>query len=86
MFTAKATNAIEKEAVKKLTRLGKKETLFRLVGDAPQSWRTVKHVFDARVKKYLNTKYGDRLEIIANEDFQAAAKRVAVVDNRFSAN
>lgn len=86
MFSAKSSNTVTKEAAKKLTRLGKKETLFRLVGDAPTSWRTVKHVFDPSVKKYLVTKYGTQLEIIANEDFQAAAKRVVVIDNRFSAN
>lgn len=46
-----------------------KETLFRLDGDQEGTWRTVKAPFDPKVKSYLDKKYGDKVQEIANERF-----------------
>jgi hypothetical protein len=55
------------EERKQLKRWCKRQTLFRLFGDAKGEWRTVKAPFDAKVKAWLVAKYGDNLERIANE-------------------
>ena len=75
------------EAAKKLVRMGRRETLFRLPGDKLGEWRTVKAPFTADVKKFIVGKYGDEV-VIANEDFLRAASSSGFVpvDNRFSAN
>lgn len=74
---------------KKLARWGRCETLFRLHDDEDGRWRTVKATFSADVKKWLKSKYGKRLAIIANEDFSAASRSPGaqiVVDNRVKAD
>ena len=45
------------------------ETVFRLVDDAPSSWRTIPLVFNPEVKKMLIAKYAN-LEEIANETIE----------------
>jgi len=62
------------EAYQKLQRLTKTKTLYRLSGDAPGTWRTIRHVYDAGVRKHLRTKYGAKLQIIANEDLEKAVE------------
>ena len=89
MFKPKATDAMQSEAAQKLMRKGKRITLFRLIGDAAGSWRTVMSPYEPGVRKYLEGKYGPKLAIIANEDFEAAAQSIGgfgEVDNRFSDN
>lgn len=51
----------------RLARLCRTKTLFRLQGDAPDEWRTLRNRFDERVRGFLHSHYGDRLETVANE-------------------
>lgn len=62
----------KQEAVRRLSKYMKKETLFRLKGDTAGDWRTVKAVFCDKVEAFLVSKYGDKLELIANKDMDAA--------------
>lgn len=48
-----------------------KETVFRLKGDKEGNYRTVKHVFDQKVKEFIVKKYGDQLLEILNETLPA---------------
>jgi len=43
------------------------KTLFRIEGDPADSYRTVKHVYDAGVKAFIEGKYGDAVVEILNE-------------------
>jgi len=54
-----------------LKRVCRNKTVFRLKGDKPDTWRTVKHIYDAAVKAYMQQKYGDKIETIANEEVTA---------------
>jgi len=48
----------------------RKQTCFRLKGDAKDSWRTINMKFsDPRVKPHLVNKHGEQLEEILNERF-----------------
>ena len=60
--------AIDQHATeKRLKRLAKTQTLFRLKGDAEGEWRTIpKHVYSQVVVDHLTKKHGDLLEIIYN--------------------
>lgn len=49
----------------------KKSTLFRLKGDQPDAWRTLKSPFSPGARAWIVGKYGDRLETIANEELAA---------------
>ncbi len=55
------------EAEKKLKRLCKTKTLFRLKTDNEGTYRVIARRFDAAVKEFLLKKYGDNLGEIANE-------------------
>lgn len=61
------------EVVKTLKNRTKKSTWFRLKGDKKGEWRTVKALYDSKVRAWLIEKYGLNLECIANEDYEAAA-------------
>ena len=56
----------EWQANKWLKAQCRKKTLFRLIGDDPSSWRTVKAPYSAEVKKFITKKYPN-IEKIANE-------------------
>jgi len=57
----------EKKAEEKwLKRQCANQTLFRLLTDPEDEWRTVIHPFNARMKAWLTQKYGDRI-MIGNE-------------------
>lgn len=66
---------LEKDNAKRqqaqIKRWCKTKTVFRIKGDEPGTWRTVKHAYDARVKEYMVKKYGDTIETIANEGVPA---------------
>lgn len=47
---------------RKMDRLSKKETLFRLKGDPEDQWRTIKRPYDEKVQAWLDKTYGDKLE------------------------
>ena len=53
---------------KRLARLCRTKTLFRLNGDPQGLWRYVNRPYDAAVKQHIMTRYGDKVEI-ANEGF-----------------
>ena len=57
----------EFEHKKWLKRNCKNKTLFRLVGDKEDEFRTIKHPYDEHVKKYLEDKLGKKLKVIINE-------------------
>lgn len=40
---------------KRFNRIAKKSTVFRMVGDAPDAWRTLKRPYDADVQKHFDT-------------------------------
>lgn len=52
------------EENKKLRRLSKKKTLFRLKGEPKGEWRTVTVPYSPQVQTYLDKKYGDKVEEI----------------------
>jgi len=56
-----------------LKRQCRKKTLYRLAGDEEGQWRTVLAGYDERVKRFLDRKYGDQVERIANEELAAVA-------------
>lgn len=58
---------VEWDINRQLKRWCKSATLFRLKGDKPEAWRTVKHAFNEQVRQFITAKYGDQLEEIANE-------------------
>ena len=64
---AKETARFEKQRARDMQT----KTVFRLKSDVKDSYRIVKHAFDAKVKKYLTDKYGDKLEVIFNETAMA---------------
>lgn len=57
---------------KDFVRWTKKSTLFHVKGDKKESWRTIKTIFTLDVKKFIQDKYGDQLELIMNEDLDRA--------------
>jgi hypothetical protein len=57
----------ERRAQEQIHRWCRTKTVFRLKGDKPDTWRTVKSIYTPAVKKYMTMKYGDRIEAIANE-------------------
>lgn len=68
MVVAKMLDAMEQE--KDLKKACKKNTLYRLKGDAPGKWRAVNAPYsDPRVKPFLASKYGASVEEILNERF-----------------
>ena len=48
---------------KRLRRIAKKKTLFRIKGDDPDEWRTL-NVVGEKARQYLARKYGEQLEAI----------------------
>lgn len=53
-----------------LKRYCSKKTLFRLKDDDPDGgWRTLSVPYDARAQSYLDEKYGNQVEEIANKRF-----------------
>lgn len=56
------------EKAKKLKAWCKKETLFRLVGDKPNAWRSVKALFTPGIEGFIRAKYGDKVEQIVNAE------------------
>ena len=61
----------EYQASKWLRSKCRKQTLFRLKGDAEGNYRTVRAPYSDAVRDYLRGKYGDRIEAIANEHVAA---------------
>lgn len=52
---------------KRLKRLAKTQTLFRLKGDSESVWRTIpKHAYSQAIVDHLTKKHGDLLETIFN--------------------
>ena len=58
--------AEKKAEVRWLKRKCANQTLFRLLTDPEDEWRTVIHPFNARMKAWLTQKYGDKI-MIGNE-------------------
>lgn len=58
-----------------LIKMCRQKTCFRLRGDLPDAWREADERFTADVASRLRHHYGDALELIANEQFGAGAKR-----------
>ena len=54
------------ERRKQLRRWCKNQTLYRLKGDKEGEWRVIKSPYFPSIERELNTKYGDKLESIAN--------------------
>jgi hypothetical protein len=59
---------------KHLEQLCKKKTLFRLKGDEKAVWRILKVPFSPDIKSAIAKKYGDKVEIIANENVEQAVE------------
>jgi len=57
----------DKRQKAQIKRWCKTQTVYRLKGDNEGSWRTIKHIWDERVKAHLTKIHGDQLEEIANE-------------------
>jgi hypothetical protein len=55
------------ESEKRLKRLCKTKTLYRLKGDEDGTYRSLLHPWDDKAKKHLHDMYGDDLEEVANE-------------------
>jgi hypothetical protein len=53
----------EHENEKRLKRVAKKKTLFRVKGDDPDEWRTL-NVVGEKATRYLASKYGEKLETV----------------------
>lgn len=60
------------EVRKQIERWCKKQTVYKLKGDAPDSWRISKTPFSPQTKTAVQAHYGDTLLLIANEDLEAA--------------
>jgi hypothetical protein len=56
---------------KRLKRIAKKKTLFRVKGDDPEEWRTLNIVGD-KASKYLASKYGEQLETVYGHGIPSA--------------
>ena len=54
--------------LKMLKRACKTKVLFRLKGDEEGSWRTIRGGWGDLISKWIEAKYGDRVEAIANRD------------------
>lgn len=61
------------ETLRFLKRHTKKKTMFKLKGAPVDSWMEIAMPYNPDIKKYLTAKYGDKLEVIANENLEAAA-------------
>jgi hypothetical protein len=48
---------------KRLKRIARKKTLFRIKGDSPDEWRTL-NIVGPRATQYLATRYGEQLETV----------------------
>jgi hypothetical protein len=60
------------EKGKQLARWCKQETIFRLKGDKPGSWRSVKKPFTPAIEAAILKTHGDKVECIANKDLERA--------------
>lgn len=60
--------------VKELKRMTRGVTAFRLKGDAPDCYRTIRRPFAPEVRAHVVAKYGDQVEAFLNEDPRLAAK------------
>lgn len=59
----------EHESKKRLDRAAKKTTLFRVKGDAPDQWRTLKNApYSPAVQQFLDNKFGSSLQRVYNRD------------------
>ena len=67
MFVAELVGAFEND--RRFKRLCKTQTLFHVKGDEEGSYRIIKAVYSKRVKDFLVTKYGDKVEAILNEKY-----------------
>jgi hypothetical protein len=67
------------ESERWLKRNTKKKTLFRLKGDKDETYRTVNSPYSARVKAWIESKYGDEVGEIMNERFVTAPTAAPVV-------
>ena len=59
--------ADEFEERQAMRRKCKTHIMFRLKGDSEDEWRTIKAPYDDRAKAHMQKKYGDRIEVIAND-------------------
>ena len=50
-----------------MKRKCKTHIMFRLKGDPADEWRTIKAPYDDRAKAHMKKKYGDKIEVIAND-------------------
>lgn len=62
------------ETTQTLTRQCKKKLLFRLQTDAPGAYRNCGGATIAGARTAMQTKYGDQIELIFNDDIPAAVK------------
>jgi len=74
------------EDEKWIAKQTKKQTIFLLVGDKADSWRTVKAPYTDKVKEFLVGKYGDKLVVIANENPVKALELMNEIRNSQSKN
>jgi len=58
------------ESDKRLKRMAKTKTLFRIKGDAPDEWWTI-NAIGPKAVQYLATKYGDQLETVYGQTISA---------------
>ena len=59
------------ETEKQFRRWCKTKTVFRLKGDKPEQWRTLKSPYSPASVQFVRSKYGDQVEEILNERFAA---------------
>ena len=71
MFVGQLMDAYEN--AKRFNRICKTKTLFRVNGDEQGSYRQVPQPFSKKVKYYIVGKYGDKVEVILNEQFGQVA-------------
>ena len=55
---------------KRLKRIAKKKTLFRVKGDSPDEWRTL-NAMGEKASAYLVKKYGEQLETVYGQGAEA---------------
>lgn len=64
------------ETEKQLRRWCRKEVLFRLKGDKPDTWRTLLAPYSPEAVAHLHKKYDPEIEEIANERFEPKPEEI----------
>jgi len=56
---------------RRFKRLCKKQTLFRIKGDAEGEYRVYNHIYDAGMKAHMEKQYGDKIIEVLNDQYAA---------------